>query len=224
MSVRWPTEAMSTGEGVLSLVDVAAGWQEEIAELQARAEAAEYGLVPELRLVVRFRGPVEIPRVRVGGLHTQDRRLSVDVTLPQGIVRDRADLLLIMLQEAVDKADEYAGELDRADDLWAVWRVLTRLCSGGTPYERWIDAYMVAHHDPQSVPTQPCPACGEHRLRLEFEVRDPCADHGTAYFWCNACLIGPMPATAPLPPHARTTPWGTLNPPNYKIVPEPADH
>ncbi|MFI5707793.1 hypothetical protein [Kribbella sp. NPDC051620] len=203
---------------MLSLVDAAEGWQREIADLQTRAEEAETGLDSSLSLRVLFRGPGNLPRTRV--LAFESRSLCVEVTLPPGIVRDREKQLLTYLQDAVDAADTYAQARGRADDLWAVWQVFIRLCSNNTPYQRWMDAYNLAHHRPTSLPTLSCPNCGAHNLRLEFEVKDPCATYGTAYFWCNTCLTGPMPTPAPLPPQATTTPWGTLNPPNYTIVPE----
>ncbi|WP_328323116.1 hypothetical protein OHA70_29955 [Kribbella sp. NBC_00382] len=211
---------MATAERVLSVVDATEGWDTELAELGARAEAAEYGLVADLELEVTFRGPSDLTCLRVEGFDEEGSTLAVVVTLPHGLVRERDQALLMLLQEALDAADTFAEESARAADLWAAWQVMVRLTSGGTPYERWMDAYMLAHHAPESLRTQPCPDCGAYQLHLEFEVRDPCADHGTAYFWCNACLKGPMPNTAPLPPNARTTPWGTLNPPNYKIIPE----
>lgn len=198
------------------MLDLAEGWQKELAELEARAEAAETGLTAEVELMVIFRGPSEVSGVRVEGLDAST--LTVEVTLPHGLVRDRGEILLILLQEALDAADTFLE--DRADDLWSAWQVMSRVCSAGTQYERWMDAYMVAHHQPEAVATQPCPSCGEPRLQLEFEVRDPCATYGTAYFWCNACLKGPMPTKAPLPPQAKPAPWGTLNPPNFTIVPD----
>jgi hypothetical protein len=209
---------MAACERVLSLVDAAEGWQQEIAELQTRAEEAAAGLDASLRLTVHFRSQNSSTAVRVKGL--EGSTLLVEVSLPPGIVHEREKFLLSHLQDAMDAADTYAEDRGRADDLWAVWQVFIRLCSNNTPYQRWMDAYTVAHHQPDSVPRLACPNCGAHQLRLEFEVKDPCATHGTAYFWCNTCLTGPMPVPAPLPPHARTTPWGTLNPPNYSIVPE----
>jgi hypothetical protein len=211
---------MAKAERVLSVVDATESWQTEVAELGARAEAAEYGLAADLQLEVTFRGPSDLTCLRVEGFDTEGSTMAVVVTLPHGLVRERDQALLMLLQEAIDAADTFAEDLGRSADLWAAWQVMVRLTSGGTPYERWMDAYMLAHHSPETLATQPCPACGAYELRLEFEVRDPCADYGTAYFWCNTCLNGPMPTTAPLPPHARTTPWGTLNPPNYSIIPE----
>jgi hypothetical protein len=211
---------MATSERVLSVVDAAEGWQKELADLRVRAEAAQSGLIPGVGLMLLFGGPSDCTGVRVAAFDPQGSTLSVEITLPHGLVRERAQMLLILLHEAIDAADTFLTELDREDDLWAAWRVITRLSSGSTPYERWIDAYMVAHHQPDALADQPCPDCGARQLRLEFEVRDPCATQGTAYFWCNSCLTGPMPASAPLPPNAKTTPWGTLNPPNYSIVPE----
>lgn len=209
---------MATCERVLSLVDAAEGWQREIADLRTRAEKLETGLVASLRLRVHFRSPNHCVGVRVKGL--EGSTLSVEVSLPAGIVHEREKFLLSHLQDAVDAADTYAQARGRADDLWAVWQVFIRLCSNDTPYQRWMDAYSLAHHQPTSLPTLGCPNCGAHNLRLEFEIKDPCAAYGTAYFWCNTCLTGPMPTPAPLPPRASTTPWGTLNPPNYSIIPD----
>ncbi|MDX6263566.1 MAG: hypothetical protein QOH84_5254 [Kribbellaceae bacterium] len=209
---------MATSERVLSVVDATESWQEEIADLRARVETMESGLLAGIQLVLVFRGPGECVGVQVGGLDADDSALSVEVTLPHGLARERPQMLLMLLQEALDAADSYLERRGRSDDLWAAWRVMVRLTSGGTPYERWSDAYMVAHHQPDALADQPCPDCGAHQLRLEFEVRDPCANHGTAYFWCNNCLTGPNPTAAPLPPGVATTPWATLNPPNYEII------
>jgi hypothetical protein len=209
---------MATSDAVLSVVDATESWHQEIADLQRRAEAAGTGLVASLRLTVHFVGPNVYPGAKV--IRADDWSLCVEVSLPAGIVRERRQMVLLQLQEALDAAEDYVLERGRPDDLWAVERVMVRLTSGGTPFERWMDSYALAHHQPDSLPTLACPSCGTHALRLEFEVKDPCAAYGTAYFWCDNCLTGPMPAPAPIPPGTKTTPWGSLNPPNYSIIPE----
>src|SRR4051812_12095227 len=122
---------MGTCERVLSLVDAAEGWQREIADLQTRAEELETGLVASLQLRVHFRSQNSSTAVRVKGL--DGSTLSVEVSLPPGIVHEREMFLLSHLQDAVDAADTYAQARGRADDLWAVWQVFIRLCSNNTP-------------------------------------------------------------------------------------------
>ncbi|MFC7531842.1 hypothetical protein [Actinoplanes sp. GCM10030250] len=56
-------------------------------------------------------------------------------------------------------------------------------------YDQWLDSYSAAYDAVPGPLDQPCPRCGNHRLRLVF-TGDLERLIGYAHFWCDHCLHG----------------------------------
>lgn len=85
-------------------------------------------------------------------------------------------------------------------------------------FSRWVSEYECAHRNPPDLRTQSCPSCGSGPLRLVFVVDQLDSASGTAAFWCECCLRGLIPLSAPVPADGKRVERGSECIPDYTLV------
>jgi len=87
-----------------------------------------------------------------------------------------------------------------------------------TDYERWMDAFDHAWHQPQETSTLPCPCCSAKAVTLVYIIHSVDDRTGMSAFWCNECLHGAPPNTGHLPEDFIGTLSGEEKVPNYSVI------
>lgn len=85
-------------------------------------------------------------------------------------------------------------------------------------FDRWMNEYGRAYQNPSGVGSQPCPNCGAVSLRLIFIVEALGSERGMAVFWCDSCLHGLIPLSAPVATGGERVQKGSEHVPNYTLV------
>ena len=110
-------------------------WRRAVSSLGKKVAEAREGVESPLRLNVVFHidgtlVPNEFEGVRTGRFSSRDSHLLVQAAVPAEATAERNDVLVLLLQEAIDEAESFARSRGIAQDLNSIRSLVESAVSG----------------------------------------------------------------------------------------------